>query len=243
MIQKLTFILFAMCCLATHTSFSQQEDLDVQSLIQKVKHSYEDEHMYSLNVTYKLYENSTSTTPKEFFTGKIIRDNNQYYSKINNTEFIQFTNAYVKINHDEKAMLYINEPAKEVESITDFTKYLAHFNEANIALENGMYKCEITAKQVTFLPFTKLVLYVDKNSFRLKKQVVYLAQHSISKDKNGKDVVSNPRLEIMFTNFSNKGINNSQDVFILNNYVNISQNIINPSKKLEAYQLINASKN
>ncbi len=223
-------------------TYAQQTSLSATVLLEKVRQSYDKEKVYSFNVRYELFNNPTATVPEEFYTGRIIRNGNQNYSKINNTEFIQFANAYLKINHDEKAILYANSPASEIKNITDLTSFLSYLKTSNVKQEGNTYVCELIAKEVTALPFSKMELYIDAKNFKIKKQVSYLFQQSTFKDKNGVETMSNRRLELTFSNFS-KTVGEIDKVFRLNNYVTVSANTINPSKTLEAYELYNASKN
>ncbi len=236
-------VLVLFCVFLNYTGYSQNDKLTIEEVFQKVKETYESKSKYAFNVKYELFKDHQTIEVTEFYTGKVIKDQGELYSKIKNTEFIQLNEAYLKINHDEKAMLYTEQALNEqTHQLVDLTAFLSYFEKTSVSLNKDIYICELTSKNISLLPYSKVVTYINADDFTIKKQLLYLLNPSVFKESNGKSVTSNPRLEITFSNFNSQNIN-SANTFSLLKYISISNNEIKPSNNLKAYQLINATKN
>lgn len=237
---KLTYAIIYGCFLNVAV-FAQNKEADIKTILDKVAKVYSTPN-YSFNMKYELFKNSTESTVKEYYTGKTIKEGDQYYSKIHNTETIQLSNRFLKINHDEKAILYSEEALPtNTNPLAEIATLFNYFDKTNIKEESHVYICEFIAKERSVLPYSKAILFINKLDYTILKQVLYLASQNSTTDKDGNVKLSNPRLEISFSNFSTKDTNTSQ-VFSLVKYVTINKDIVKPSSKLMAYQVINASK-
>lgn len=222
------------------TSYSQSK-ITVDELLNKVKIFYEQKNSYSLNTSYTLYQDDNSNRILESYKGKIVKTDDVMYSKIQDTEFIQFSEALLKINHSEKAMLYANTNlSKGSNTPIDLSNFMnTGFKSSNIIVNNDNYIIELQAKEINFLPYSKIRIYIDKESYAIQKQELFLANKISVKDKNNQDVLVNPKLEIILFNFSEK---DSQifdsNKFVLSNYIIQSDNKVAVSLKYKDYNII-----
>ncbi|MEW4923130.1 hypothetical protein [Algibacter sp. 2305UL17-15] len=218
---------------------SKSNTENVKEIFEKVKNNYETKNFYSFNIKYQLFKSANATVVEEFYTGKIIKNEAKYYSKINNTEFIQIEDIHLKINHDEKAMLYLKQPVSSYNSLIELASFLKFFEQTNIELKQDTYVCELVSKNITVLPYSKVIVYIDAKTYCINKQVLFLLNQQNFEDDKGNIIASNPRLEIIFSPVNHNPI--SGEKFVLSKYVSLIDGNIKPSKHLKGYQIINTT--
>lgn len=217
---------------------AQSNELSVDLLFTKVRQAYESKNNYSLNLKYELFKDSITRKVEEFYTGKFIKNQEGIYSKVHNTEFIQIEDTYLKINHDEKAMLYKKQVLNNKNNeLIDLTVFLNHFEKTKVSLKQDVYICELKSKKISTLPYNKVVAYISAKDFTINKQILYLSQQSAFKNAQGQKVISNPRLEITVNNSNT----NTANIFSISKYVTVVGNQVKPSNNLKTYQLIKAT--
>lgn len=237
------FIAIAFLCFQCMVAYTQNNLPKVENVIQKVSQTYTSSPTYMFDMKYELYQDKETLKVEESYLGKVIRNHNNYYSKIHHTEFVQFEDSNVKINHDEKAILYLKDSLKTTKTVfSDIVSLIGQFKDVSIRQNNEVFICEFIAKDVTLLSYSKVVLYINKNDYTIQKQVMYLSNAMVFKDQNGNQTVSNPRLEISFSKFNHK-IDGNQKLLAKASYItNVGHNITT-SSELSTYELINISKN
>lgn len=232
-------------CFIPFLGFSQKASSgnSIDSILKKVQEVYNTNNSISLSVNYTLFKNEVSIHTEESFDGLIVKDRQNYYSKINNTEFIQLSDNYVKINHDEKAMLYAKGTSNsDSSSPLNISGFINFFKTADVTETSDLFVCELISKDITMLPYSKVVLHINKKDYSIKKQILYLIKPMSFANNDNEKEISNPRLEITFSELdSKKVIPNS--LFNISNYVDVSKSDVKPSNKLETYQLINTTQN
>ncbi len=215
-----------------------QSALTVSDVFNKVNQYYASLSNYTFNVKYALYPNASATTHEEFYTGKVIKkDAEHYYSKINQTEFIQLPSVFIKVNHQEKALLYMEQPAKDTPStLTDMSALLEGFERTTVEKEKGEYICNLYAHNITTLPYSRVTVHINAKNYNINKQVLYLSASQTTKKEDGTPQISNPRLEISLT--APKNYNIEDNTFVLSKYITKQTTRVLPSAALSAYQVI-----
>ena len=136
-----------------------------------------------------MYEDYTSKNVIQRYSGVMLKNNNTYYSKINHMEVLGFPDYSVKINHDEKAMLI--EKAERQKAPVDLKIYLTGF-KSSLRSEGNFWVCEFVPTGPTQIMLSKILVYIEKNSNVLYKQILYYSAPGDVKDKRAL-----PRLEIV----------------------------------------------
>lgn len=209
----------------------------VASVFNKVKAVYSKD-AYTFNVSYALYPNDEASSPEDTYGGKVIKKSSRsYYSKINHTEFVQIGETHIKVNHDEKALLYLQESAQHRQDLTDIASFLNVFESSSLEVSNGIYVCELRTHNITQMPYSKIIVHVNSTTYEIERQILYLfntrAKSTTSTTKEG----SSPRLEITFTPL--KAYHISDNTFSVSKYIDASSTRLRPSKALSGYQIIN----
>ncbi|WP_378175194.1 hypothetical protein [Aquimarina sp. SS2-1] len=222
---------------------AQQTDLDkAKVIIEKVKNFYDNQSKYQVNVNYTLFDGLESTSILESYEGVIVKNDQNFYSKIHNTESLQISENYVKVNHDEKAVMYgkADEKNKPTTAL-NLELLFRNFNKAIIKEKEALYIIEMMAPSISQSPYRKVVLKITKNDFRLEKQILFFSSTIPVKTQNGNEKLTNPRLEVVFTNFSQNDTE-YQGKFNFSSFVLLSKTGNRISPNLKHYQFIDTTR-
>ncbi len=181
---------------------SLETDLEkkrIISLISESKKNYESMDTYVLNLKFTLYNSPTSNDFSERYTGVSVKKDNNLYTKIDNTEFVQSQKFFIKIDNEQKLVKVENAPQKIQSPIDQLDELLLHFNKFDLKEDKNTIICTLTAPEITFTPYGKIVIYINKKERKIFKQVFYLLQRKEYINSKGQNIVSNPRLEIETT--------------------------------------------
>lgn len=182
--------------------YSQNDSLKIKDLFLKSQQLYSSKKAYQIDATYKVYNSLKSEKPSESYKSIIIKNGSDYYYKIHNTEFIQIGNRSLKMNHDEKALLLAKRQSQTngLELINNMLSILPYFKSYDVTETDNMIVCKFVAPDITQLPFTKVLIYFNKEDYSMKEQILYLS-NAIPYEEKGKIVYGNPRLEISMSKF------------------------------------------
>lgn len=174
----------------------------IVEICKKARGKYDNTKAFSFNTVYKLYSNYTTKSVTTQYNGAAAKRGNTYYAKINNTEFVKWSDLYLKIDNDLKLMQVdkTGEEATDIE-IYDLTKMMANFKDFDLTSNSTSWICTLTAPKITFVPYSKVIIHINKADYTISKQILYLLQQTSYKDKKGKKVYSYPRVEVTFSNF------------------------------------------
>jgi len=235
---------FVVVVFSINTSIIAQEGCDLKEakiIVNKVKTAYDTTSQYSVDVEYTMFDGADSTNILEQYSGTMIRRNNDFYSKIHHTESLQIANEYIRVNHQEKAILYAVQKEQNT-AITgvNLEGLFKNFEKATLTENSSGYKITFMAPPISQSPYNVVVLEIDKHKYRLKKQTLFFSGQIPIKTASGVEKDSNPRLEIVFNNFSTKEtIDTSR--FQLSSYMNKKSKDYKPSGVLKNYQFIDTT--
>lgn len=164
-------ILFVFSAAAQKT----QDDTErFKELFSKTENYYKNTEAYSLEVLYQFFEDGKHLEATETMSGAISKKGDNYYSKIGPTETIFLEDSYLKINHDEKAVLYSKTQDKKGATPVEVTSMLGFFEEIQIMEKNGNYVCDLSFKKIDIMPYKKMVIVIDADTYAIKKQELYM---------------------------------------------------------------------
>lgn len=155
--------------------------------------------------SYKLYKNIKSQTVHESYTGVFQKNSqNEIYMKIGDTEFINLKNCSIKLNPNEKAMVISNPQAFSLGTF-DFNKLLTLCSIPSCKDYKTYWEIHLIPNKFSGLNYEKIVLQVNKNYTIKKQQFYFNSGYDFSKDYT-KQEISNPRLEIDYSNYNNNPV-------------------------------------
>ncbi len=212
-----------------------QELEAVTEILSKVEAQYFSNNAYNLEVLYEYFEPCQGTQAIETMEGQIIKDGSNYYSRINHTESIFIDSDYLKINHDEKAVLYSAIDAEQRPTPVELSKLAEYFISAEVFEQGDIAKFVMMFKKSNVIPYSKMVLEINLKTFTIQKQELYLiagqqmpgGQNPLAKTSEG--IVSITFKERPFTKDLSKR-------FLISDYIK-KESEVSLSKKLTTYSL------
>ncbi|GGD07529.1 hypothetical protein [Hyunsoonleella pacifica] len=185
-----------------HVSFTGNSQIPkAEETLKKVKSFYDNTATLNLEVTYSMYRGYTGNTITESYKGKIYKDKNVNVVKILNSEVIQFQDAHIVIDNTNKTISYnaISNKELQTKNPIEISHFLNYYKETNTK-EIGttiVYQLELINKQLP-LPYHKVEIHINKNSFTLEKQIFYLSKKMPFLNKNSTYTDDVGRMEIKF---------------------------------------------
>lgn len=187
------------------------------------------------NTRYNLYKKHSDVKVHQTYDGLFMKNAlNEVYMRIDKTEFLNTNRFNVKISHYEKAILVSDKQPlsmgdfdiKKIQKLCTISSFKTHKTHWEIVL---------IPKEFSGLNFSKIVIFMNKNHTISKQVFYYNTGHNFSKDYT-KSELSNPKLEIVFTNYTSK----LSDLLKLNaNYVLSTgkNNKIIPASTFKKYEV------
>lgn len=233
------FLLKIALCLMCASTFGQatSDKAKIADLFRKVENKYTHTNEFLLSSTYKLFASHSSHKVTESYAGVIVKKEDDYYSKIQETEFIRLKNLNIKIDNESKLMQLDKMDKNEGPLSYKISDFLSNFKDFSLTDSKGQWICTMTAPKVTFVPYSKIVVYIDKSDLKISKQIMYLLYQHTYKDAKGKKVVDYPRLEIEFSKLD-LSIAPYLTKFEKSLYVTSKGRQYIPSKKYVGYQIV-----
>lgn len=230
-------VLFTLIFLFHFIDFSGQNK--VKEILTKVEKTYNSNNELSLNLDYKLYTSYSSKIVSESYKGLVVKDNKNTYLKIYNTEFLQTSTRSIKVNHDQKMMLVFNKSQMDSKmNPMDLSSLLKNYKRQDLIDKGDYWICSLQTGKYTQMMYGKIEIYVHKKSYQVEKQIFYILEKATYKDSKGNEKLDFPRLEIALK----KAVLNEsvkKEIFSLNNYIQIKDGKIVPSKKYSNYIIQN----
>jgi hypothetical protein len=124
-----------------------------------------------------------------------------------------------------------------VESSYDLTNFCRNFTSFSLTSTKDLWICSLTAPKVTFVPYSRVVVFLSKKDYRIVKQVLYLLKTVKYKDSKGNVKTDFPRIEIEFSNFS-YNIDNVIGKLTASNYFQVRGNEVLTSKRYTGYKIV-----
>ncbi len=170
----------------------------VKEILKKIENKFESKKQYKIKADYTLYRGLIGTQKLIEYKGELIFNKPVKYNKINKTETIVSKNSYIKVNHEQKAMVYSNSKnfTKQSQEL-DITSLLKTFNTGKLTQDAQNWICELLPKKYSPLPYTRISLIIDKKTLLLKKQVMLL-KNKFNYSKTKEKEMDYMRLEIKF---------------------------------------------
>jgi len=228
-------IIYILFFLSSTVLFSQSLD----EVLKKVEDKYSTQGNFKVGMRYKLFKGATSDVIVEEYKGLLIIKDKSMYTKINNTEMISTKAFYIKVNHDEKAMIYdLTSNENSIEQQINLELLLDLFDKGKIKDNGAEWECELVAKMFSQVPYSKVILVIKKEDYSLSKQIFYYSSLIDFSKKRGTEDFDIARLEIEYNNILK--VSSLDDPFFnKNNYVKVINNKIIPIGKYKSYEIIN----
>lgn len=206
------------------------------------KHQLNKEQLIN-EISYTLYEDFTSNRVLEKLSGISVKFKDRYYTKIGLTEFVFNSEHALKISNNEKVIIISKISPNDRLMNFDMTESLLDFFVCeNIKDKDGVWECSFIPKRENSKeqhPYTKCVLYIEKDNFQMLKQTLYFSKPINHNYKDKEQYVKNQRLEIDFKK-TNKNIDFFKEKTLISNYVSLEGDEYKAQGKINDYLVVNA---
>jgi len=175
MIRKLKYIVTFFCCLFV-TQEGQAQNEKTKDLLKKVQQAYENTKQYQIAVTYNMHRGFSGNNITESYQGTMVKNGKFSQFKALNSEIIQFPRIQLTIDHTEKVARYAKteKGATVPNSPLDVANFLKFYDKTIVTEREGILVCEMVATKVNMQnPYAKVVLHVDKKTYRIEKQELF----------------------------------------------------------------------
>lgn len=215
-------------------SYSQNNKIDdkvqVVELLKKSKSYYQKNKQFSFRINYELFAGNSKKAIEQY-SGFFVRKADNYYSKIGDSECIQTLGFTLKIDHETKLMQYFKESKSSESIVYDMTSYYGNFGAFELKSDADYWICTLSAREVTFVPYSKVVLFLSKKDYSIVKQELYLITTVTIKNQ---EVF--PVLKIFFSDF--KAEIQRDDYFEINKYITLKKGKYYPTNSYRSYQIV-----
>lgn len=214
-----------------------------ESILQEYLNVKRNETSLQVDISYSMYKGKNGKEPTESYKGVQAHLGKTFYQKLGTMEYIQGEDFMVKLNTEEKAMLvgYSSKPILNDLSLLNNEAVLGYFKDMELKDMGNKWLLIAKSNVTSLMPFSKMEFYLSKKDYKLYKQVVYyssLVDYSDSyKDKTIKPDYDNPRLEVVYTNHSNK-ISLKKNTFSKERYFTYKNNNIIASNLYKGYSVV-----
>jgi hypothetical protein len=158
----------------------------------------------SMDITYRVFLNQTSTLPYETETGFYRQNGNLRYNKLKQIESLQNSNYLIVVDNELKRIVVGNpvkfDPAKiTLLNLDSALSKCSSVNYINVNALQGGYS--MIFKSTIVSEFEKVELYFNKKTYVVEKMVFFYRQKiRLATEENA--VAERPKLEISFSQFS-----------------------------------------
>lgn len=215
---KLKLIVLLQFILVTGLYAQKTDKNTILNLLSESKKVYESNNGVVQNVIYKLYPTYTASSATEEYKGVIATKGKKAYAQIGFAEFVNLDGHFLHIDNQSKLIQYSSASEKEI-SVFDFFKFINNFTNYSIKTEGNTIVCTLSSGAVTFVPYSKIEIHLDKNTKQIIKQKLYLLISNNYKDSKGNIKSGSPRMEITFSSTQKTSLPGYDKKFILGTYL------------------------
>ncbi len=230
---RLGIIFLSLLCCAT----LEAQIKETMGALYKANEVLKSSAFYSVESEYKLFKSSTSPDPVEMYKGFSVKEGENSYSKIKDTEQVIVKGFHLTINNqDRKIIIQKLDRVSHQENI-DIEGFLTITEKLWTEESGDEYVFHFELNEQAGALFDRFDMIVEKGTF-LTKSIVYFfgVEHDFSTDYS-KQEMSKPRLEITLHNYEMTK-KSEIDYFRLSNYVQKKQNGWVGTTNYEHYEII-----
>ncbi len=190
-----------------------------------------------MNLTYSLYKGKETNKPIEQYQGKLIQFKKSTYLKIHETETVYNNSFFVKVNHNEKEMIYRNTQSKQVlNNPMDLAQILNYFESGELQDKGTYWEFNLIPKSSNLFPISKMTFQVHKKTHLPIKQIYFYAPLVNLSQDTQKESKNQSRLEIVFSDHK-KGVGSNKERLKKEYYIKLNGNQTVVANRLSNYQL------
>lgn len=233
--------LFVLICLLGFNFYSFGQNKTVQEIFKESQKAMKSFSSMRCDMNYNWYNSYTSEKPSIIYKGNIVKQNDVLYSKINETFFLTDTNNQIglKCNTLQKALVVTKGNIPNNQSPSELLEtYIKQFKITDVKDFGKFWMCTLTTDVITQLPYGKVEVYIDKETYLVSKQVLYFLSQVPYTSKKGEQKVGSPKLEITMFDYQSKLTPQEKALTELSTYIKKKDNTILPATAYKEFKII-----
>ncbi len=231
--KKISILIVCFVCAFAEGQTTKEQ---VTQLLKEVQGVYDGNTSFELTTQYELFKGENGKEVLESYDGNIVKNGSDSYNRINTTEFFQIGTHSIKVNHDQKKARYQKVDVSKT-PVVDIANMLTFFVGREVKETSDAYICTLTSSSITPMPYGKVILHIDKQSKRIKKQILHYLTKKPFPVKGNKEEWDTPRLEITYTNFSTD-VTAYLEKFNIKNFMSFKDDRAISAGLLEGYKIV-----
>ena len=116
--------------------------------------------------------------------------------------------------------------------------FIKLFKNKTIVDKGDYYMCTLTTDVITQVPYGKIELFIDKDSYVITKQVLYFLAEYPFIDENGKQQKGNPKMVVTLSNFKKEISQELTEVTDIKQYITKTGDSYKPSATYKEFKII-----
>ena len=223
-----------------HNMLSAQQK-EILETLSKVSAYYKAQAILNLEMEYKMFMGYDGKQPTESYKGTLYKNGEVTQVKILGSEVLHFPQAQIAISEENKTLFYnkIDQPTEQ-NLPTEVASFLKFYEATSLNHEGNILIVELKKKPNPLtIPYSKITLYINQNSYAIDKEVMFLATKVPFVDKDGKDVEDVGRIEVTFSSV----FSSSEKMPKLEDYVILGpNNQVELAKAFKDYTILDQTK-
>ena len=216
---------------------------DVDAILKKYMEVTRTVTALQSDINYAMYKNEDGTKAYESYNGIQIRQQETFYQQLDKMEYIQGKDFVVKLNKDQKIMMvgYSSEPILRGVDQVATDKMLNYFSDKKLKDNQTHWEIELSSQEPELSEIARIILHIDKTTYRLSKQVLFfdiVSDFAVYEDKSEPNM-GIPRLEITYSNYLDT-IENTK-VLEQDRYFTYQDDTISAAAEFKGFEVIMAN--
>lgn len=212
-----------------------QQESEFTELLSSIEKRYKTLEAYSIKTVYQYSLAEDRKKVLENMDGVIHKGEGNYYSRIDKTETIFIDQSFLKINHNQRAVLYSGFVNGQRPNPLEFSRISDYFCQIDKEVEGDLIRFILHMDPAAKVPYKTIELVVDPITKQLKAQHLLLkpGQQTPSFDPNA-STTQEGVISIYFEEFDQP--NYPKKIFELDNYLVVSDEV-SLAKNFATYRL------
>lgn len=233
--------LVIICFLLAFSANAQNPKKEIADLLSASKRVYDASGGFKFNMNYKLYHTYNSNIPAEEYNGVFVTKDNMSYTKIGDTELVNLSGHFLHIDNGSKLLDHQNtNDNKNALLFFDTFDFIGKFRDYSVKKEGNYIICTMSSGEITFVPYSKVEIYIDSTTKLITKQVMYLLVAQQYKDSQGNLKQDYPKIEVSFDNFQKRPFSEYDIKFDLANYLRKAKDKYEVAGEYKGYTIVDS---
>lgn len=187
--------------LVTFLFFSATYAEEAKEILKKMQAVYSKTENLEYNCRYELFKGHQSQDVVSGYDGYLYKNKQQVYQQIDQAILVYGSDFFVKINHNEKAVLIDKQQIfQSVDS--DMEKALSECRTIEMEDKGSFYILTLTMKSISQLPYSMVKLQIAKKSYFLTQMDLFYSDQTDFSENSKVQDMSQPHLKITFSDIS-----------------------------------------